>query len=814
MRAIAALAAILAAAFALIATTAEAAIDLSAASVERLDNGLTLIMLEDRTFPVVSVQTAYRTGAKDDPAGRLGLAHFFEHMAFRGSKNFPDLGLTSEIYAVGGEWHGYTWIDNTNYFATVPKDELPLLLDIDADRMARLELRKEDIEAERGAVLAEMNGYANDPDSTLFDALMAAHFLTHPYRNNTIGYASDISAITHEDVVDFYERNYAPQNAILAIVGDFDREAVRALVKKKFGKIRKKIRRRAPLTPEIPRTGERRVTISAPSDEKLFKIAYPAPAASHPDFPAFLVLQALIGESSGVNFNQNDWGTPVYSAFRSVPKADQIRTWFIPTAQTYAAVISGAARPGASETEIENAVQSALDKYAEGEFLFPSERDPDADAELNRQFIDTVKDGVAAALEFDLESTEDAAHQLAYFASIGALDQFLTLEGNLAAITADDVARIAAKYLRKDQRTIAWLKPGSPTVAAELDMSTTASDRDGAPTTSTPISKPLVLAPPDHAPVIFQQSTFSETVTIKALLAGRYDCAECAVDMPAFGLTTFGVAAAADRARDILDGVSDAIPRLNPVAASALSSDDPLTRLEEIFASTAQPEPAGGLLAVGLSGVVGNNEVKRFSNELPQAGARPNISIVVGEDRDIFLDEPKAQHAVGYAAAAPAADSADALAMQVAVYVLSHGYAGRLGVEAISRRGLAYYIDAQYRAGIGSGLVTLAAGVDPDKVDAFRDLMKSEIARLKTEPPTDAEIAEAKRHLLGRKISAAQSNDEIAGALIRDFLAVGRPESADEFAARLEKITREDVLNAVEALQKGAVVTVRGAGVE
>ena len=92
--------------------------------------------------------------------------------------------------------------------------------------------------------------------------------------------------------------------------------------------------------------------------------------------------------------------------------------------------------------------------------------------------------------------------------------------------------------------------------------------------------------------------------------------------------------------------------------------------------------------------------------------------------------------------------------------------------------------------------------------------MKGEIARLKSEPPTDAEIAEAKRHLLGRKISAAQSNEEIAEAMLRDFLAVGAPENADAFKARLEAVTREDILNAVDALQKGAVVTVRGDGVE
>ena len=790
----------IAAAFAVIATSAEAAIDLSAASVERLDNGLTLIMLEDRTFPAVSVQTTYRTGAKDDPAGRLGLAHFFEHMAFRGSKNFPDLGLTNSIYAVGGEWHGYTWIDNTNYFATAPKDQLPLLLDIDADRMARLELRKEDIEAERGAVIAEMNGYANDPDSTLFDALMAAHFLTHPYRNNTIGYASDISAITHEDVVDFYEHNYAPQNAIIAIVGDFDRDEARTLVKKKFGKIRKAVRPRAPLTAELPRTGERRLTISLPSDEKFFKIAYPAPAASHPDFPAFLLLQALVGESAGVNFNQNDWGTPVEAGSPIAGAATNLRSWIIPTAESYAFVISGSTATNSDEARTEKVIQSAFDKLAR--------ETPPAAA------LEGAKHELLAALAFDVETTEDAAHQLAYFASIGALDQFLSLKYAIEKITPDDIARAAAKYLREDYRTVARIEPGAP---PEFEMAPTARDADsrmGAPATNAAAPAPIAIRTAGGAPVFFRRSGASPTVAVKAVLGGRYSCNRCASDSPAFGLTLISIGAAAWDAGNLLDRIAKEIAFATPANSSVAESDDPMTRLDKIFASMAASANHSGVLVIAVSGDADTQAVTHFSNELPPYSPADPVVFAVGDDIDIALNGSKAQYAAGYAAAAPAADSQDALATRMALYILSHGYSGRLGQEAISRRGLAYYIDAQYRAGVGGGLVTLAAGVDPDKVDAFRDLMKAEIARLKSAPPTDAEIAEARRHLLGRKISAAQSNEEIAEALIRDYLAVGRPETVGEFAARLEKVARADILNAIDALQKGAVVTVRGGGVE
>lgn len=164
-----------------------AALDLNNAAVHRLENGLTVILLEDRNFSVASVQMLYRVGARDELTGKTGLAHFVEHMAFRDTENFPNTDVVSSIYANGGEWHGYTWTDETTYFATIPSEHLDLLLRIEADRMSRLVIAEENMEPERGAVLAEMHMYENDPVSMLIDAVMFTSFLAHPYRNNTIG---------------------------------------------------------------------------------------------------------------------------------------------------------------------------------------------------------------------------------------------------------------------------------------------------------------------------------------------------------------------------------------------------------------------------------------------------------------------------------------------------------------------------------------------------------------------------------------------------------------------------------------------------
>ena len=220
-----------------------AAFDLAEAQRFQLDNGLTLIVLEVPAAPVVSVQMLYRVGARNEDVGRTGLTHFLEHMAFRASENFPDTELVSSIYAVGGEWHGYTWLDQTTYFETLPAEYLDLALRIEADRMARLLIPAAKVEAERGAVLTEMHGYDNDPASVLHDAVMAVSFLQHPYRNNTIGWESDVESITHDDLVEFYRRSYAPANAVLAVVGRVSAEYVLERVRELFGPLPGGVRR-------------------------------------------------------------------------------------------------------------------------------------------------------------------------------------------------------------------------------------------------------------------------------------------------------------------------------------------------------------------------------------------------------------------------------------------------------------------------------------------------------------------------------------------------------------------------------------------
>ncbi|MCK5747871.1 MAG: insulinase family protein, partial [Oricola sp.] len=196
----------------------------------------------------------------------------------------------------------------------------------------------------------------------------------------------------------------------------------------------------------------------------------------------------------------------------------------------------------------------------------------------------------------------------------------------------------------------------------------------------------------------------------------------------------------------------------------------------------------------------------------PPDGAVTELALAPSQgDLRIHIPEDKAQTALGYMVEAPALSSKEALAWRLALYMFSHGYGGRLGDEAISNRGLAYYVSADYRGGENAGLVTLNIGVDPDKQQALFETLKAELARFVAEPPDEAELAEAQRNLIGRKVSAAQSNEEIVDALASDWAGPGLTTIA-EFRAAVNAATLRDVRAVLPRFADGDfVVTSAGA---
>jgi zinc protease len=834
---------------------ASARLDLSAATVERLDNGLTVIVLEEPAFPLVSVQAVYRAGAKHEPVGGTGLAHFVEHMAFRSTENFPDTQVVSSIYAVGGEWHGYTWLDQTTYFATAPKGELDLLLGIEADRMARVLIPETDVEAERGAVLTEMHGYENDPMTVLQDYVLYLSFLAHPYRNNTIGWESDVAGIRHTELVDFYHRHYHPGNAVLAVVGDVRVPEVLDQVRRHFGSLEGRASSPRPRTLEPPQRGERRIRLQGPVQGKHFKIAWRAPSVHSPDFPAFLVLQELLSGGSGVSFLQNDWGTPARPDSPLGHAAGDINSWFPPSQEDYVFTVSGSLDAGGDERTLEQAVQSAIASLQDKTGASDS-----AQQQESQEALVQAKEAVTRALLFDVQTTEDAAHQLATFAGMDALDILTGLPRAVEGVRLEDVRRVASTWLGSEQRTVGWYVPDSPqssavrTVEAGKLAAKPAEEQQSARVAAAAsAAAPVAAAKPEPAgaPVvrtldngtvaIVQRSPLSATAHLKLVLAGavHLDGAEVRHNDPAWGVTSLDLEVLLQELDAALAGTAARLAQTVAVDLEDSSdANDPQVQLERHFRDTlglrgvgaSVRGEAGNAVAPLLVVVSGDVEpdaalwaVAQAFGDFPPAGsaamgdsaaalARPNSVALSDSGRmevESTLELPVAQEQLGYVVPVPGPAEPAAAAWRMALYVLTHGYEGRLGKEAISRRGLVYYIDSAYHSDRRRGWMTLSMGVDPDKLPAMRELLRAELLRLLGEPPTQGDLDEARRHLLGRQLSAAQSNRELAERLARDWLWYSKLLDYEDLRKQLESVTLQDLLAVLPAFTAGTIVAVR-----
>ncbi len=860
----------------LVPLTAIAWLDLAAARVESLPNGMTLIVLEDHSLPVVSVQMLYRVGARNETAGATGLAHFLEHMAFRDSANFPDTQLVSSIYAAGGEWHGYTWLDQTTYFATAPKESLDLLLRIEADRMTRLEISAADVDVERGAVLTEMHSYENDPASVLQDNVMYLVFLAHPYRNNTIGWESDVAAISRDDIVAFYQQNYHPGNAVLAVVGDVNSKAVVQQVNALFAEIPGRPATPLPHTIEPAQNGERRIRLQGELDGKYLKIVYRAPAANSPDYAAFLLAQDILAGGSGVSFLQNDWGTPVRadaplsqianSVNPGAGNGGEVSTWFPPSAQDYVFVINGLFGPDADETAIESAIEQQI--RATQQWM-------QAGDESAQSALDLARQRVLRELVFDVETTEDAAHQLAFFAGLDALSPLQTLPQTVATISTLDVARVMAKYLRSDSRNIAWYVPHETSELATTEAPVTDSKvlaaeatkpKDVKPEDSQPQvaksrgaksarsiaatnSEPELQQLSNGLPVLLQHSTLSTTLSLRVITAGAdfsaYNAtegpAQAAIgsNQPGWGLSSLGfdvlpdeLGVAIGEARGVLDSAANAE---NAAAAGSTTSPpasnrDPAEVLQAYFSeilglspgavdgASVGKAPVAPLLLV-LSGDFsagaalrqlekGFGDFATASFIAPAQRSGTHAENTPAMDIESTLPLPVAQVQLGYVVRAPAPGDPIAAAWQMALYIFSHQYEGRLGQEAIANRGLIYYVDSAYQTDGRTGWITLNMGVDPDKLPAMQQLFRTTLHELADRPPSQQELDEARQHLLGRYRSAAQSNLELADRLARDWLWYGQPLTYKDLQHRLDAVRRQDIIDLLPAFIAGTTVSI------
>src|SRR5207302_10176121 len=203
-----------------------------------LDNGLQVVVIPDHRTPVVTQMIWYKVGSADETPGKSGLAHFLEHLMFKGTAKHPAGEFSQTVLKVGGNENAFTSTDYTGFYQRVPREQLGKMMEFEADRMTGLILKDENVLPERDVVLEEYNmRVANNPDARLVEQIMAALYLNHPYGRPVIGWHDEIEKLDREDALAFYKRFYAPNNAILVIAGDVEPNDLRPIAERSFGEI-------------------------------------------------------------------------------------------------------------------------------------------------------------------------------------------------------------------------------------------------------------------------------------------------------------------------------------------------------------------------------------------------------------------------------------------------------------------------------------------------------------------------------------------------------------------------------------------------
>ncbi len=268
----------------------------------RLGNGLTVLTLVDRSAPTVSYHTWFRVGSRNERAGKTGLAHLFEHLMFNETRAHPHGEFDRLMEGAGAEANAATWTDWTYFYENAPRSALPLLIELEADRMGNLVLRARQVRSEKEVVANERKLRVDDDvEGKALELLYATAFRRHPYRWPTIGWMDDIRGFTVRDCREFYRAFYAPSNATLVIAGDFDEKKALGLVQRHYGGFPATAGApRAVIHKEPAQRSERRARLEAPTPTPKLLVGYHAPAFADPDTPALVIANEVLfgGQSS------------------------------------------------------------------------------------------------------------------------------------------------------------------------------------------------------------------------------------------------------------------------------------------------------------------------------------------------------------------------------------------------------------------------------------------------------------------------------------------------------------------------------------
>ncbi len=426
----------------------------------QLDNGMKVLLLENRVAPVATVLVLYKVGSRNEAVGYTGSTHLLEHMMFKGTPTFNkarNTQIAATLQKIGADFNATTWYDRTNYFQTVPSDQIELAIRLEADRMRNSLIADEDRQSEMTVVRNELERGQNEPTEVLDEAVYAAAFREHPYHHPTIGWRADVEGVPTSRLKAFYDTFYHPNNATVIIVGDFERASVLGLIGKYFGAYAAS---EVPIpevyTEEPPQQGERRLVIRRVGELPVVQIAFHTPGvlgqmnvlsneelarraedppAENDIYPLVVLSVAL---SHGITSRLYQSLVETQLAVHAYTNTDQHRD---PGLFNAVAML----RPDGDPKKVEEVIMAELERVAsEG---------------LTEAEVEKAKQQIIAQQAYNSDGTYAIAVLLSEAEAVADWRFYKDYTTNIARVTPADTARVARTYFTEDNRTVGYFIP-------------------------------------------------------------------------------------------------------------------------------------------------------------------------------------------------------------------------------------------------------------------------------------------------------------------------------------------------------------------
>lgn len=406
-----------------------------------LDNGLKVIVIEDHKVPIATFQIWYRVGSRNEVSGKTGLSHLLEHMMFKGTPKYGPKTFSKIIQRNGGIDNAMTTKDYTMYFETLSSDRINIAIDLESDRMRNLILDPKETISERNVVMEERRlRYEDDPQNSLFELVTATVIMNHPYRNPVIGWMSDLSTITVDDLREFYEAHYRPDNAFIVVAGDIKTDDILEKIKSAFGKEAEMVSKPKIkyVTVEPQQKGEKRLILKKEAELPYILITYHTPSIPHEDSYALDVLSTILsgGKSSRIHRSL------VYDKKIALDAGSDYSGMYI---DPFLFFLWATASPGKEIAEVEKALYDEIDRI---------KNEPPTERELQK-----AKNQIESFFIFSQDSLYMQAMMNGKFEILGSWtlkDKYLE---EIKRVKPEDIQRVAKKYLIEDNRTVGILIP-------------------------------------------------------------------------------------------------------------------------------------------------------------------------------------------------------------------------------------------------------------------------------------------------------------------------------------------------------------------